>query len=114
MVEAAQLLQVAYVSRASITVTAGRRYTHRMTQVHLSPDELFEAAMRLTADERSQLATRILEITWDEVEREEGYEEAWEAEIRRRLDDINSGRVNAVPWETVKREMAERLDAWRR
>lgn len=33
---------------------------------------------------------------------------AWEAEIARRLDDLEAGRAEIVPWAEVRRRLLER------
>jgi putative addiction module component (TIGR02574 family) len=43
----------------------------------------------------------------DEEAPEEGLEAAWDDEIKRRVDDIRSGRVKTIPGEQVLRELAE-------
>jgi putative addiction module component (TIGR02574 family) len=40
---------------------------------------------------------------------EEGVEEAWSEEIKRRVDDIKSGRVEMIPGEEVHRRLLARL-----
>jgi len=39
----------------------------------------------------------------DEGPAEEGVEEAWDAEIKRRIDDIRAGKVKMIPGERVLR-----------
>jgi putative addiction module component (TIGR02574 family) len=43
----------------------------------------------------------------DDEPAEAGVEAAWDAEIKRRVDDIRSGRVKTIPGEQVLRELAE-------
>ena len=43
----------------------------------------------------------------DNLPADEGIEAAWGEEIRRRVDDIRSGRVKGIPGEQVLREIAE-------
>jgi putative addiction module component (TIGR02574 family) len=43
----------------------------------------------------------------DEEAPEQGVEAAWDEEIKRRVDDIRSGRVKAIPGEQVLRELGE-------
>ena len=37
-------------------------------------------------------------------------DEEWEAEIKRRIDDFDSGREPGVPWAEVRRKLQEDLD----
>ncbi len=55
--------------------------------------EISKAALALNVDERTILAHRLAD-SLHEVDRE--VEEAWTKEIRRRLDDVRSGRVETV------------------
>jgi len=43
----------------------------------------------------------------DDGPAEEGVDEAWAEEIKRRVDDIRSGRVKTIPSEQVFRELEE-------
>jgi putative addiction module component (TIGR02574 family) len=43
----------------------------------------------------------------DDEPEEEGVEAAWDEEIKRRVDDIRSGRVKTIPGEQVLRELAK-------
>jgi putative addiction module component (TIGR02574 family) len=45
----------------------------------------------------------------DDEPAEEGVEEAWAAEIQRRVDDVRSGRVKTIPSEQVFRELEEEI-----
>jgi putative addiction module component (TIGR02574 family) len=65
-----------------------------------SARELFEEAMRLAPEERAALI-RLLIDTLD-AESEEGAEEAWRVEIERRIAELDSGEVEAVPWEELR------------
>jgi putative addiction module component (TIGR02574 family) len=43
----------------------------------------------------------------DEGPAGDGVEEAWAAEIKRRVDDIRSGKAKMIPGERVLRELAK-------
>jgi len=62
--------------------------------------ELFRQASELSEEERAALAGLLIESL--ESERDEGVDEAWAAEIARRVEELESGRVKPVPWETVR------------
>jgi putative addiction module component (TIGR02574 family) len=68
--------------------------------------ELLEKALALSTQERGLLIDRLVE-TLDNEPAEEGVEAAWDEEIKRRVEDIRSGRVKTVPGEQVLRELAE-------
>ena len=63
-------------------------------------EELYAKASELPPGERAELAGLLLESI--EEERDEGVEEAWAAEIERRLEDYRAGRVKTIPWSEVR------------
>jgi putative addiction module component (TIGR02574 family) len=70
-------------------------------------DQLAEAAMRLPAETRAELAERLLEsLDAGEIERVEG---VWLEEARRRRDDARAGRAKTIPGETALREVRDLL-----
>ena len=71
-----------------------------------SARELFEEAMRLAPEERATLM-RLLIDTLD-TESEEGAEDAWRAEVERRIAELDSGAVEAVPWEELRARLYQR------
>ena len=71
-----------------------------------SARELFEEAMRLDPKERAALM-RLLVDSLD-AESEDGAEEAWWAEIERRITELDSGQVQAVPWEELRARLYQR------
>jgi putative addiction module component (TIGR02574 family) len=77
-----------------------------MVQMTTQVSELLEKALSLSTRERGLLIDRLIE-SLDNLPAEEGVEAAWGEEIRRRVDDIRSGRVKAIPGEQVLREIAE-------
>jgi len=73
-----------------------------------SARELFEEAMRLDPAERATLM-RLLIDTLD-AESEEGAEDAWRAEVERRIAELDSGAVEAVPWEELRARLYQPLN----
>jgi putative addiction module component (TIGR02574 family) len=63
-------------------------------------EELYEQASRLPAEDRAELAGRLLESIEDPPD--EGVEEAWAAEIERRMGEYRAGRVKTIPWSEVR------------
>ena len=56
--------------------------------------EIIEAqALKLTAEERAHLADRLITSIFEDHE----IEAAWEAEVERRIDEIESGRTRLIP-----------------
>jgi len=68
-------------------------------------EKVIEGALRLPKSARAALAARLLESLDSEID--EDAEEAWDAEIGRRLDEIDSGRVKMVPWSEARRQIME-------
>lgn len=77
-----------------------------MAQMTPQVSELLEKALSLSTHERGLLIDRLVESLDDEPA-EEGVEAAWDDEIKRRVDDIRSGRVKTIPGEQVLRELAD-------
>ena len=71
-----------------------------------SARELYEEAMRLDPKERATLM-RLLVDSLD-AESEEGAEAVWQIEIERRIAELDSGQVQAVPWEELRARLYQR------
>ena len=84
-----------------------------MTMPH-SFEEVRQIACQLPAEQRILLANSL----WDSVDTGEddaaGIEAAWGVEIKRRLDEIDSGAVKLVPLEDVLARMDKRILAKQR
>jgi putative addiction module component (TIGR02574 family) len=63
-------------------------------------EELYEQASHLPAEDRAELAGKLLESI--EHPPDEGVEEAWAAEIERRMAEYRAGRVKTIPWSEVR------------
>jgi putative addiction module component (TIGR02574 family) len=63
-------------------------------------EELYERASALAPADRAELAGLLLESIEDQPE--EGVEEAWAAEIERRIADYRAGRVRMIPWSEAR------------
>ncbi|MEO8382277.1 MAG: addiction module protein [Acidobacteriota bacterium] len=64
---------------------------------------LYEQASQLSEEDRAELAGKLLESIDDPAD--EGVEEAWAAEIERRLADYRAGRVKTIPWSEVRAQL---------
>ncbi|HKS25490.1 MAG TPA: addiction module protein [Thermoanaerobaculia bacterium] len=71
-----------------------------------SIEELFAKASRLPVDDRAELAGLLLESIEDEPD--EQVEDAWAAEIEKRLADYRAGRVKTIPWAEVRARLHRR------
>ena len=72
--------------------------------------ELLKQALALPPEARRcpALAGSLLE-SLDEEPADEGVEAAWSEEIKRRIEEIDSGKVQMIPYEEVRRRLAARL-----
>jgi putative addiction module component (TIGR02574 family) len=77
-----------------------------MSQMTPEASEVLAKAMQLSPHERGLLIDQLIE-SLDEGPAEAGVEEAWAREIKRRVDDIRSGKVKMIPGEQVLRELAK-------
>jgi putative addiction module component (TIGR02574 family) len=76
----------------------------------MSPEvsELLKKALALPPEARAALAESLLESLDDEPA-DEGVEAAWAEEIQRRIEEIDSGKVQLILYEEVRRRLAARL-----
>ncbi len=79
-----------------------------MSQMTPQVSEVLEKALALSTQDRGLLIDRLIE-SLDEGPAEEGVEEAWSDEIKRRVDEIQSGKVEMIPGGEVRRRLAARL-----
>jgi putative addiction module component (TIGR02574 family) len=63
-------------------------------------EDLYEQASQLPMEERAELAGMLLESI--EEPPDEGVEEAWAAEIERRMTEYRAGIVKTIPWSEVR------------
>ena len=78
-----------------------------MAQLTPQVSEVIEKALALSAQDRGLVIDRLI-ASLHEGPVEEGVEEAWAQEIKRRVDDIRSGRVQMIPGEEVRKRLAAR------
>jgi putative addiction module component (TIGR02574 family) len=62
-----------------------------------SSAELYAQAMKLSADDRAELAALLLESLDDGAD--EDVDEAWREAIERRMQEMDNGTVTPVSWE---------------
>lgn len=68
--------------------------------------ELFNKATNLSEEDRATLAGLLIESLDTAID--EGVEQAWQAEVQRRLSELDSGSVKTVPWESVRARILKR------
>lgn len=69
-------------------------------------EQVFDAALQLTTGDRAVLVDALLASLRDEGE--PPFDESWRAIIERRSEELRSGAVTPVPWQSVKRQAWER------
>ncbi|MFZ0815706.1 MAG: addiction module protein [Candidatus Sulfotelmatobacter sp.] len=70
-------------------------------------DELLKKAMALPPDERGALAASLIDSLEEASEPDLDVEAAWQLEVVRRMEEIESGKVKPIPWLEVKRRARE-------
>ena len=65
--------------------------------------KLLEEALKLPLEARAALAGSLLDSLDETVD--ENVEEAWALGIVRRLEEVQSGKVRAVPWAEARRRI---------
>lgn len=68
-------------------------------------DEITQLALTLPVDQRVQVANALLASLEDPADSAEVHE-AWTAEIKSRVDDITSGRVQTLSRDEVRAQLA--------
>jgi putative addiction module component (TIGR02574 family) len=71
-------------------------------------EEVREEAMELTVEERSWLAEELWESARTPEERE--IDAAWDAEVDRRVAEVEAGTAILIPGEEVLRELRSKYD----
>ena len=75
----------------------------------MSPEvsDLLKRALALSVDERAALANTLL----DSLETtDESVQQAWDAEVARRIEDLKTGKAVSVPWEQLHRKLLAMLN----
>jgi putative addiction module component (TIGR02574 family) len=73
-----------------------------MTQI---AEQLLSQAMSLSEQERADLAARLLDTLDDQGDAD--YAPAWEAELQQRIAQLDSGAVQAVPWQQARQNIRQ-------
>jgi putative addiction module component (TIGR02574 family) len=71
----------------------------------LTYDQIAAEAMQLSAEERADLADKL----WISVDTREAVAASWDAEIERRVAQIDSGEVETIPFEQVMAGLRAKL-----
>jgi putative addiction module component (TIGR02574 family) len=63
-------------------------------------DQLLDSALKQSDRDRARIAEALIASL--DVQPEEGIDLAWQAEINKRLREIDKGEVECLPWEEVR------------
>lgn len=69
----------------------------------LTAEQITAAALALPEGDRQDLLVQLMDSL--DAPPDEGYEQAWADEIKRRIDDMESGREKGIPWAEVRRKL---------
>jgi len=69
----------------------------------MDPKQLLAEALQLPPEERAALAGELIRSLDPEVD--DDAEAAWSVEIRRRLERLDAGLANTVPWAEARRRI---------
>ena len=77
-----------------------------MAQMSQKVAEVLDKALALSSQERGLLIDRLVE-SLDDAPPDEGVDEGWVYEVKRRVDEIRSGKVKMIPGDQVLRELTK-------
>ena len=66
--------------------------------------DLYERASELAPEDRAELAGLLLESLEEDVPGDE-IEQAWAAEVERRMAEFRAGRVKTVSWQDLRAQL---------
>ena len=78
-----------------------------MSQMTSEVSKLLERALALSVEEQEALADSLISNLGGKVD--EGVMAAWDAEIARRIEELDSGKVRTVPWKEVRKRNLAKL-----
>lgn len=67
--------------------------------------DLYERATELAAEDRAELAGLLLESLQEEVEPSADVEQAWAAEVEKRMTEFRAGNVKTVSWQELRAQL---------
>jgi putative addiction module component (TIGR02574 family) len=69
--------------------------------------KLLQKALSLSEEERAELAGSLIESLDATVD--EPAEAAWNEEVARRIEDLDSGKAKTIPWEVVRSRISSKF-----
>jgi putative addiction module component (TIGR02574 family) len=81
-----------------------------MAQMTPEVSKLLEQALSLSLEEQEALADSLIFNLGGKVD--EGVQAAWDEEVKRRIEELDSGKAKTVPWEDVRERNLRKLARW--
>lgn len=78
-----------------------------MAQMTPEVSKLLERALSLSVEEQEALADSLISNLGGKVD--EGLEAAWGEEIKKRIEELDSGKAKTIPWEEVRKRNLGKL-----
>jgi putative addiction module component (TIGR02574 family) len=76
-----------------------------MNRISISAEALLDSALKLPSEDRARIAAELI-ASLDGIP-EAGVEAAWDAEVERRIEQVDQGKVQLLDWNVVKAEVAQ-------
>jgi putative addiction module component (TIGR02574 family) len=76
-----------------------------MSRMSISAEALLDSALKLPSQDRARIAAELI-ASLDGTP-EAGVEAAWDAEVERRIEQVDQGKVQLLDWNAVKAEVAQ-------
>jgi putative addiction module component (TIGR02574 family) len=75
-------------------------------------EQILQSALGLDPHDRAEIAASLIRSLDDEMDStmDKEVEAAWSEEIKRRIESIDKGEVQMIPWDEAIRSMRERLN----
>jgi putative addiction module component (TIGR02574 family) len=70
---------------------------------------VLEEALTLRIEDRALVAIELIDSLDPSAASDVDVEKAWAVEIRRRVEELRSGKVKTIPWEEVRERLLERI-----
>ncbi len=67
---------------------------------------VLDDALKLSEKDRAEVAAKLIDSL--DAEDEDEIEAAWAAEIQKRVDELDQGKVKAIPWSKAWKEIVDR------
>ena len=78
-----------------------------MSQMTPEVSKLLERALALSVEEQEALADSLISNLGGKLD--EGMIAAWEAEVAKRIEELDSGSVKTIPWEEIRKRNLAKL-----